>query len=413
MKPVKTAEKFAIAAGLSLVLLVVAVWSVDVDETAMGRSALREASASTGIRLEGTQFHFNLFRGLRIENIDAGASFPSVRYELAIPEAWFEHRLMPLLRHQVAIEHVIVKNPRVELVYGLPTESEAPPPAPSARRERPSRTTAAEDPAPELFPNFSLDFSMTVSELVIQNGTIRLRDASRPGDGVTVSGLDLALSDPQVATGALTLLHAITASGVFAARSLHVGDMEARDASAALSMARGRIDLEGEVLLELGIVSGSVHLDFNSLPFRHRISVQGRLAGVPGVVSLDVAGFGLDPNNLKGDGRLAIPEGRFDDAPLWEALGLVGEDHDADEVSIAIRDRRILLDGSWLRGSIDFEGALELEVRGQSVSGTWEKPVGHLSPGGSSRSEAPRSAPREGRTETAPPSPSIEAPTYW
>ncbi len=62
------------------------------------------------------------------------------------------------------------------------------------------------------------------------------------------------------------------------------------------------------------------------MPFRHRISVQDRLAGVPGVVSLDVAGFGLDPKNLAGEGRLTIPEGRFDDAPLWDVLGLVGED---------------------------------------------------------------------------------------
>ena len=407
VKPVKLVKKLALGAGLLLVLLglYVAVRSVDVDATALGRSALREASASTGIRLEGSLFHFNLLRGLRVEGIEAGASFPSVRYELAIREARFEHRLAPLLRRQVAIERVVVKEPLVTLVYGLPIDSE--------RRERPSRKTAAEAPSKAPSHELSPELSMTLSEIVIRNGTIRLRDASRPGDGVTVSGLDLALSDPEVATGALTLLHAITASGVLDARELHVGDTEARDASAALSMAGGRIDLEGEVLLELGIVSGSVHLDFNSLPFRHRISVQGRFAGAPGVVSLDVAGFGLDPKNLTGDGRLAIPAGRFDDAPLWETLGLVGEDHDADEVSITIRDSQILIDGSWLRGSIDFEGALELQVRGQSVSGTWEKPVGHLSPDGSSRSETPRSAPREGRTETAPPSPSIEAPTYW
>ncbi len=407
----KPSRNSALGAVLALVLLgLVAARSVDVDATAMGRSVLRKASARTGIRLEGSQFHFNLLRGLRIEGIEAGASFPSLRYELAIPEARFEHRLLPLLRREVAIERVVMKEPLVTLLYGLPIESEAPP---SARRSRPSRPSAAEaeERTPAQAPPPKL--SMTLSELVIRDGTIRLRDASRPGEGVTVSGLDLALNDPQVATGALTLLHAVTASGVLAARLVRVGDMEVRDVSAALSMTGGRIDLLGEVLLELGLVSGSVHLDFNSLPFRHRISVKGRLAGIPGVVSLDVAGFGLDPKNLAGDGRLAIPEGRFDNTPLWEALGLVGKAHEADEVTIAIADGKILLDGSWLGGSIDFEGALELEVRGQSVSGTWEKPVGHLSPDGSSRSEAPRSAPREGRTETAPPSPSIEAPTYW
>jgi len=402
--------KAALGAVLSLVVLGYgAVRSVDVDAAAMGRSVLREASASTGIRLQGSQFHFNLFRGLRIEGVEAGASFPSMRYDLAIPEVLFEHRLTPLLRRQVAIARVVAKNPLVTLVYGLPIESEAPGP----RRERPSRPPAAEAPGPELSPNVSPTFSITLSELVIRGGTISVRDAGRQGDGVTVIGLDLTLTDPQVATGALTLLHAITASGVLDLRELHVGDTEARDASATLSMAGGRIDLEGEVLLELGVATGSVHLDFNTLPFRHRFSIQGRFAGVPGVVSLDMAGMGLDPKNLRGDGRLAIPEGRFDDTPLWEALGLVGEDHDADEVSITIRDGQILLDGSWLRGSVDFDGALELQVRGQSVSGTWDEPVGHLSPDGSSRIEAPQSAPREGRRETAPPSLSIEAPTNW
>ena len=407
----KLVKRVALGAVLLLVLLVVVVWSVDVDATAMGRSALRAASASTGTRFKGSQFHFNLFRGLRIEGIDAGASFPSVRYELAIPETRFEHHLTPLLRRQVAIERVVVKKPRVEFVYGLPIENEAPPSP--VRSDPPSQRSGAEGPSPPRSPNLSPNLSMTPSEIVIQDGTIYLRDARRRGNDVTVGGLDLALSGPEVATGALTLLHAITGSGVLAARALRFGDMQARDASAALSMAGGRIDLEGEVLLEIGVVSGSVHLDFNSLPFRHRISVQGRLAGVPGVVSLDLAGFGLDPKNISGDGRLAIPDGRFDDAPLWEALGLVGQDHHPDEVSIKIGDGKILLDGSWLKGSIDFEGALELQVQGESVSGTWERPVGHLSPDGSSRSEAPRSAPREGRTETAPPSPPIEAPKYW
>ena len=387
----KPSRNSALGAVLALVLLgLVAARSVDVDATAMGRSALREASARTGIRLEGSQFRFNLLRGLRIEGVEAGASSPSVRYELAIPEARFEHRLLPLLRREVAIERVVMKEPLVTLVYGLPIESEASPMR-GERRERRSLNTLAEAPSKVPSPELPLELSMTLSEIVVRDGTIRLRDASRAGNGVTVSGLDLALSDPQVATGALTLLHAVTASGVLAARVLRVGDMEVRDASAALSMSGGRIDLEGEVLLELGIVSGSVHLDFNSLPFRHRISLKGRLTGVPGVVSLDVAGFGLDPKNLTGDGRLAIPEGRFDDTPLWEALGLVGQAHEADEVAISIADGQILLDGSWLSGSIDFDFELELEVRGKSVVGTWKRPV--ASPDG--RTKPPGSRPVE------------------
>ena len=132
----KPSRNSALGAVLALVLLgLVAARSVDVDATAMGRSALREASARTGIRLEGSQFHFNLLRGLRIEGVEAGASYPSVRYELVIPEARFEHRLLPLLRRVVAIERVVMKEPLVTLVYGLPIESEAPS---SARRSRPS-----------------------------------------------------------------------------------------------------------------------------------------------------------------------------------------------------------------------------------------------------------------------------------
>ena len=73
----KPSRNSALGAVLALVLLgLVAARSVDVDATAMGRSALREASARTGIRLEGSQFHFNLLQGLRIEGVEAGASFP-------------------------------------------------------------------------------------------------------------------------------------------------------------------------------------------------------------------------------------------------------------------------------------------------------------------------------------------------
>ena len=77
--------------GVLVVLVAVfsLAWFVDFDATELGSAALRQASASTGVRLEASRQRIHLFRGLELDNVDASARFPGGRYEITMPTMRF------------------------------------------------------------------------------------------------------------------------------------------------------------------------------------------------------------------------------------------------------------------------------------------------------------------------------------
>jgi len=356
--------KKGLAVFLALAPLALSVvWLVDFDATELGAAALRQASASTGIQLDASRYRINLVRGLELENVEASARVPGGRYTITMPAMRFDHRVWSLLSGQLEIDRVLLTEPRVAVV--LEPKLTAPASSSSTRARRPRERS--ETPQTELATS---PVELRIREFELSGAAFSFNDE------LSLDGVDLSLQSPALATGALTLLHAVAATGHISIQELRFSTMKLQNIAATLVLSGGRLELtDGAFETARGSFQANVHLDFNAIPARHRLSLTGRLSGVPGEVSFEGEGFGLDAANLKGVGRWTLPAGRFDAAPLWQILELTGTAYEATELSFQIADGRLTLDGLWIRGSVGLDGTLELVVSGTEVSGTWDAPV--------------------------------------
>ena len=353
----------AVFLALAVVALSV-VWFVDFDATELGTAALRQASASTGIQLDASRYRINLVRGLELENVEASARVPGGRYTITMPAMRFDHRVLSLLSGRLEFERVVLTEPRVAIV----TASEPEPTAPASPSTRARRSRErSEAPSAELSTS---PVELRVREIELSGAAFSFNDE------LSLDGVDISLQNPTLATGALTLLHAIAATGQISIQELSFRLTTVQNIAATLGFSGGRLELrDGAFETDRGSFEANVRLDFNSIPARHRLSLTGRLTGLPGVVSFEGEGFGLDAANLKGEGRWTVPAGRFDDAPLWQILEFTGSAYEATELSFRVADGRLTLDGLWIRGSVGLDGTLDLVVSGTEVSGTWDAPV--------------------------------------
>lgn len=356
--------------GVVLVLVVFFIsvvalaWFVDFDATEIGSATLRQASASTGIQLEASEYRINLLRGLELGNIEASARFPAGRYAITMPTMRFEPRMTALLGGRLELERAFLNEPRVAIVTGLepglPSTSPSPP-DPRRQRERADAPSVASRTSPVV---------LGLREIEMVGASFSLNEE------VSLTGVDVSLRSPSLSSGALTLLHALDATGEISIRELSLRTTTFRNIVATLGLSRGRLDLaDGAFETDGGSFQADVHLDFNSFPVRHRLALRGRVAGVPGEVQFEGEGFGLDAANLNGTGAWSMPAGRFDDAPLWKLVELTGEESEATERPFRVTKGRIVVDDDWIRGSIGLDGDLDLIVNGVEVGGTWSSPV--------------------------------------
>ena len=351
---------------LALVLMIVlaTVWLVDFDATEFGTAALRQASASTGIQLDASRYRINLARGLELENVEASARFPGGRYTITMPGMRFDHRVLSLLSGRLDLERVVLTEPRVAIVIGPEPEPTAPALS-SARASRPRERSEAPQAGPSTSP-----VELRVREIQLSGAVFSFNDA------LSLEGVDISLQSPTLVSGALTLLHGIVAAGQLSIQKLSLRTTTVQNIAATLDLSGGRLELtDARFETDRGSFQANVHLDFNSIPARHRLSLTGRLTGVPGAVIFEGEGFGLAAANLKGEGRWTVPAGRFDDAPLWQILELTGSAYEATELAFRIADGRLTLDGLWIRGTVGLDGELDLVVSGTKVAGTWDAPV--------------------------------------
>src|SRR5258708_23763389 len=83
-------------AGVLLLGLLVILLLTDFDSPRLGKAALDQASAATGVQLRAKAFRLNLLRGLVLEGVEATSTAP-IRSELHVDRLVFQHRMPPLL----------------------------------------------------------------------------------------------------------------------------------------------------------------------------------------------------------------------------------------------------------------------------------------------------------------------------
>ncbi len=400
----------AIAVG-TLVIALALVGSMDFASPELGEAALEQASKATGMKLTAAGFHLNLLRGLTLEEVEASWRFPGGRLEARIDEILFEHRLVPLLSGKVVIERVVVRRPSLQLV-------EARDKSPSKQSANRKRDRSAERQSRAVAPQIE------DRRLVLEIAELRLEDGAYTSAGKgggrspSMEGIDCLLHNIDIQTGALSLLHGLTADGELRVKEIALESSLVHDFAAGLEASGGRLALDDLRLTTHGSpFLGSMTWDFNTIPFKYTLRIKGgpldvdTLTGAAspggfgdGFLELEAEGFGSDSKNIKGEGKLRLESGSLPPIPvlslLEEALGrsgLVGSAYRATDVAFRLEKNKLLLEpfqlqagnvGFDLSGSVDLDGPLALRVLLHSdqgriavpfqVTGTMEEPVVRL-----------------------------------
>jgi hypothetical protein len=358
--------------GALVVAGALALAFVEFDSPRLGRALLARAAAAAGARLEAKESRLSLLRGVSLGGVTASGNFPGGRYELAMERLVFEHRLLPLLRGQLAVDRIRVDRPVVRLSEG--------------RGSAPARPAAATSDA---LPGLPL--RLHVSKITVDDATLELRASG--ADPVTVRGLALDLADLAADPGPGSALSHVSARGTVRIGEIALARTRVRAASGTLRVDNGRVTSEDvRFQTDEGPFTASWSADLRKLPFTYVLAVDGAPLDLsaalgprsgtgrlgPARLRLDGRGVGPEARGLSGKGVLRLDEGTLPSTPLLVALEqaigrtrLVGSSYRAGETPFRVDDGRVSFQGFRLDtdaagivagGWTSLEGPLELSV---------------------------------------------------
>jgi hypothetical protein len=386
-------KKAILVSGIVLAVILPATISVllyvDFDSPALGNEVLEKAREITGLNLKAAEFRLKLAEGLIWEDVEADVRFPGGRYSIHIERMMLEHRLLPLVAGKIIVQRVVLEKPRIE-VSRVELGSD-----PTSRtRAAPEREKTAEvdEPTERSSEAFRFDLSLLVSDIQLNDATVTVAGFQPGQTGLSIRGFHVGLQNMSVRRGALTLLHALTATGELRIGRFVMETVRARDLKGSLVLDRGRVELRDlELTAESGTFVSGLEVDFNRIPFAYAMNLEGGpldvqlLAGLeegdglgPGHLELDVEGFGGSTKNMRGEGVLRLVPGKVPAHPVLmnieRALGeedFVGSPYAQTEVQFQIREDKLILEPFSLEidtvtvevsGAVHRDGPLELNL---------------------------------------------------
>jgi hypothetical protein len=382
----------AILVGV-LALAIVIVYLVDFESPELGELVVEKVKEATGAEVGVGRYRLNLIRGLELEDVRLSTSLPGGNLEAHLDGLVLKHRLLPLLFGKVVVEQMVLLRPEVELTERAAARAGA---SSRANGDAPRRGAHSGSPSvngetrEETGLRGGLAFGIT--HVVIQDGSIRLRRRGTEEDATSVTGLNLRLQDLSFDPRAVSLLHALSASGVLGIDTLLLDRTEVREVEGGLTLDHGTFEgRDFSFRTNQGQFFAALQVSFNQIPFGYTLSLRGdpldvnAIAGSagggfgPGVLELDAEGYGTDSKGIKGRGVLRLAEGRLPSTPalvgVEEALGrgtsLVGAPYHATEAPFHIEKNQLTLEGFRLetpqaaldlKGTVDLDGPLALSL---------------------------------------------------
>jgi hypothetical protein len=347
----------------------------------LGKTVLRKAREATGIVLDSSRAKFGPLEGLVLEEVTASNDFALGRYQARLDAVRFRHVPLSLLRGRLEVTRIVLERPRVVVEIGRPSAEGAAPPVPPLPQGR-ERTEETEP-----YPGAGLiGLDLSPSQLLLEEGSFAIRDLRRGRNLLSLDGLRLELPQLAYDRRALSPLHALASRGEVAASALTVGDLRLTGLEAAISTGAGRLRFERlRFQSDEGDFEGDADVDFNSIPFRYRMSLTaaslelGRLARSlsgamgKGLLRLQGEGFGTDSRHLKARGTLELGSGRLPAAAWISQIdgSLPGAGYEATAVPFEVKGGRVSFEGLTLAagssalvvaGSIGFDEQVDLEI---------------------------------------------------
>ena len=170
--------------------------------------------------------------------------------------------------------------------------------------------------------------ALEISEIVIEDGSIRLQREGAEGASISVEGLNLRLQDLTFNPKAISLIHALSASGRLGIDTLSLDTTEVREVNGELQLDNGTFEGQDFAFrTDQGRFRADLAVDFNQIPFGYTLALRGDpldvngIAGStdggfgPGVLEFDAEGYGTDSKGIKGKGVLRLAEGKLPSSP--------------------------------------------------------------------------------------------------
>lgn len=359
----------------------------------LGKAVVREAREALEMNVEPSRSTFGLLDGLVLEEVTVSSDLALGRYQARLDAIRLEEVPLSLLKGRIELTRVVLERPRVVIALGGPVAPAVPgsqsgsfPPTPRARAEASESPETGEAAAASASPG-PIGFDVVPSEVFLQEGSVAIRDERRGRVLWSLDGLQLDLATLTYDRHAITPLHALSSNGNISVAALTIGDLRFANVEAALSTESGRFRLDDLRVhhAHAGDLEGELDVDFNSIPFRYRISLigssmdLGRIGHLPseglgkGLVRLEANGFGTESRHLRATGSLELEPGRLPAVGWLSEIdpSLPGTEYDRTAVSFEVRDSRLSFDGLRLgssrsslliAGSIDFDDDIELTV---------------------------------------------------
>ena len=375
-----------IAVGVVLVIIGLGVvLTVGFNSETLGRTLLAKASEATGVRLSADEFNLGIFRGLEMAGVTAEGEYSGGSYQLELKRLVFKHRLWPLFSGTLAVDRIVLDQPRVTLLTraaGDGKELKRPPAQPA-----------------------SLEIGglqLEVAEISLRDGHILLQTEARAGapkNRITVAGLNLILSNIVFDSGPASPVQRLSGRGTLAAEQVLLGSLPIRNLEGQVSAGGGILDVtELTLSMDQGDLRATLRTDFNPVPFRYEFSAQGDPININEIVGLsdagslgpgrlDLKGHGKGPESrsLRAEGVLHLEEGQIPSHPILEqtqsVLGIqnvVGSEYETTDARFTVLNNRVDLEGFSLEtapAGLDIGGWLTWRVgcECRSVSGLKER----------------------------------------
>jgi hypothetical protein len=356
--------------GLSLIVALavtagIALLFVDFDSPALGRAVLERAGSSTGLEIQAKKFTLNLWRGVVLHDLEVKGVLGEAELETRAARLVLEHRLAPLLTGKVAVAGIRLDSPRVELRERKAAKSSSPSPA-SRQKPSPKVTPApaeksGEAPAEAAGPPLAIE----VSEISIENGSLRSVPAEPQAGETALSGLELVLRDLALDPKALSPLFGLSGRGRLRANEVKLPHTKIERLEGEIQLAAARFEVpELSFTTEQGKFRSSLAVDLSRVPLGYTLKLEadpldtnavlgatGQGSFGPGRLDFQAEGTGSDSRGLKGKGVLKLEPGTIPSTPVLagveKSLGrtaLVGARYRATEARFRVEKNRLHLE---------------------------------------------------------------------
>jgi hypothetical protein len=386
-----TRRKLLIAVAAASVLLLVGVLlaaTMTWRSPRLGAAVLGKVGELGGIEVEATDFRLALLRGLELRGVTARADLENGRLEATMDRMLLEHQLLPLLRRQVVVDRLVLEKPELRLVAAGTTttrvargdETGSAAAGAGARADGAAAVDAADGAAPD---GAGRRVDVELAQVVVEDGSLLVRDESRDATLVDLRGLDLELRDLRLDPAAAAAVVGLRADGTLAAESLALETLRAEDIEGTVELRDGHVWLRDlEVPANLGRFRvAELDVDLTSDPYRFAVGVTGdpldtqvmlgAAGGTLGTARLQLltrGGLG-ESLDLDGSGTLSLELGRLPDHPvlaglerLLPKLPVVGALYEPFEI-------RFRLDGEDIVAQLFQIAAGELRLEAEGVIG--------------------------------------------